>query len=54
MTELSADERFFLRHLIKEHLDYYRTLGASPKCSASNQQKLQFYENLLFKLLEES
>jgi len=48
--ELSPEERTYLRKLLKEHLDYFRTLAGSAKCTAPSRAKAQMLEALWAKL----
>ena len=50
MKGLSPQEKQFLTGLLKEHLDYYRTLAGNSNCSAANREKLVFLERLVAKL----
>ena len=47
---LSQEERTFLRHLLVEHIDYYRTLAGHSAASEATKTKLRFLEVLYEKL----
>jgi len=49
-VDLNPNERDFLRRLIKDHLDYYRLLASSPRCSSDKRAKLALLEALEGKL----
>jgi hypothetical protein len=47
---LSPQERGYLLGLLKEHLEYWRTLSGNAKASAQTKEKRQFMERLILKL----
>jgi hypothetical protein len=50
ITQLTDTERAFLRHLLKEQLDYYRILNANTLASDRTRSNLAFIESLWAKL----
>jgi hypothetical protein len=50
VSDLNAFERRYLFELIKEHLDYYRLLAGTPKCSAKHKSQHIQLETLTTKL----
>ena len=51
-VELSPDEAGYVLGLLKEHLEYYRLLSGNGRCTAANDARREFLENLWLKLAQ--
>jgi hypothetical protein len=50
IKELSVEEAKYVVKVLKEHLEYYRLLAGSSKCTAANRAKREMLEGLWVKL----
>ena len=48
--DLTTEETAYLVALLREHLDYYRTLVSSDNCSARNRERYAMVNTLWRKL----
>ena len=48
--DLSPEETGYLLGMLREHLDYYRTLASNGSCTDKNRKMHEFLETLVRKL----